>query len=69
MSSAQRLKRVFAIDIETCLHCGGTLRVVARIEEPASIATIMWHIQQRAELDGPLSRVPPGQQEVSFNLN
>jgi hypothetical protein len=25
----QRLKRVFAIDIETCPDCGGTLRVIA----------------------------------------
>jgi hypothetical protein len=26
MTSMQRLKRVFKIDIETCGHCGGTLR-------------------------------------------
>ncbi|MFN2134602.1 MAG: hypothetical protein ACK2UK_01525 [Candidatus Promineifilaceae bacterium] len=25
----QRLKRMFAIDIETCTHCLGTLRVIA----------------------------------------
>jgi hypothetical protein len=30
----QRLKRVFAVDIETCPDCGGTLRVVACIEDP-----------------------------------
>jgi hypothetical protein len=29
MTWAQRLKRVFAIDIEACPHCGGTLRVIA----------------------------------------
>jgi rRNA maturation protein Nop10 len=29
MSWAQRLKRVFAIDIETCPDCGGKLRVIA----------------------------------------
>jgi hypothetical protein len=28
----QRLKRVFAIDIETCPDCGGALRVIACIE-------------------------------------
>jgi len=50
----QHLKRVFAIDIETCPHCGGTLRV---------------HVQQREELNGPLTRAPPGQQEITFNLN
>jgi hypothetical protein len=28
----QLLKRAFAIDIETCPDCGGTLRVIACIE-------------------------------------
>jgi hypothetical protein len=37
MSWAQRLKRVFAIDIETCQQCGGRLRVIASIEQPAVI--------------------------------
>ena len=31
MTWAQRLKRVFAIDIETCQQCGGRLRVIASI--------------------------------------
>jgi hypothetical protein len=35
MSWAQRLRRVFAIDIETCRQCGGHLRVIASIEAPA----------------------------------
>ena len=30
---AQRLKRVFTIDIEVCRRCGGRLRVIASIEE------------------------------------
>jgi hypothetical protein len=29
MSWAQRLRRVFAIDIETCRQCGGRLRQMA----------------------------------------
>jgi len=29
MTWAQRLKRVFRIDIETCEHCGGAVRVIA----------------------------------------
>jgi len=32
---AQRLKRVFAIEIETCRRCGGRLRVIASIEAPS----------------------------------
>jgi hypothetical protein len=57
MSWAQRLKRVFAIDIETCRQCGGKLRVIASIEEPAVIERILDHL-------GPIdpahpSRAPP----------
>ena len=33
MSWAQRLKRVFAIDVEVCPHCGGGVRIIARIED------------------------------------
>jgi len=35
MSRAQRLKRVFAIDIKTWRHCGGKLRLIASIEDPS----------------------------------
>ncbi|MDQ3564478.1 MAG: hypothetical protein M3436_10165 [Pseudomonadota bacterium] len=28
------LKRVFDIDIEHCPHCGGTLKIIAAIEDP-----------------------------------
>lgn len=34
MSWAQRLKRVFQIDIETCDHCGGAVKIIACIEDP-----------------------------------
>jgi hypothetical protein len=37
MSRAQRLKRVFNIDIETCTQCGGPVKVLASIEDPAVI--------------------------------
>ena len=33
MSWAQRLKRVFNIDIEVCGHCGGSVKVIACIED------------------------------------
>jgi hypothetical protein len=33
---AQRLKRVFAIDIEVCRRCGGRLPMIASIEDPAA---------------------------------
>ena len=37
MSWAKRLKRVFSIELESCAHCGGKLRVIASIEEPEVI--------------------------------
>jgi hypothetical protein len=50
MSWMQRLKRVFAIDIETCPDCGGKLRVIACIEDPPVIAKILAHGQRREAL-------------------
>jgi hypothetical protein len=35
MTWAKRLKRVFDIDIETCSECGGDVRIIASIEDPA----------------------------------
>lgn len=49
MTWAQRLKRVFNIDLETCQYCGGTVRVVACIEDPAVIKKILEHLEQRTE--------------------
>jgi hypothetical protein len=34
MTWAQRLKRVFGIDIETCPACGGAVQIIACIEDP-----------------------------------
>ena len=41
MSWAQRLKRVFRIEIETCEHCGGRVQVIASIEDAAVIGWIL----------------------------
>jgi len=45
MTWAQRLKRVFSIDIETCSACGGAVKVIACIDEPAVIQKILSHLQ------------------------
>jgi len=37
MSWAQRLKRLFNIDIEDCGVCGGSMKVIACIEDPLVI--------------------------------
>jgi hypothetical protein len=41
MTWAQRLKRVFGIDIETCAACGGAVRIIACIEYPDIIEKIL----------------------------
>ena len=49
MTWAQRLKRVFEIDILNCEHCGGAVKVIASIEDPAVIKQILAHLDRRAE--------------------
>ena len=48
MTWAQRLKRVFDIDIETCSKCGGDVRIIASIEDPAVIQKILAHLDNTA---------------------
>ena len=64
---AQRLKRVFGIEIETCEQCGGKVKVIASIEGPAVIAQILGHLGSRelAAGAGPSARGPP-QGELKF---
>jgi hypothetical protein len=63
MTWAQRLKRVFNIDVETCRVCGGTARVIACIEDSVVIKKILMHLEEkaltRAALLLPDSRAPP----------
>ena len=61
MTWAQRLKRVFTIDIEVCRRCGGRLRVIASIEEQATIDRILEHLGRDAESGDPAhpSWAPP----------
>jgi len=44
MSWAQRLKRVFAIEIEKCEGCGARVRIIASIEDPQVIERILKHL-------------------------
>ncbi len=63
--TAQRLKRVFNIDIETCSGCGGAMKVIACIEDPIVIKQILDHLKHKAETSGtralPESRAPPAE--------
>lgn len=44
MTWAQRLKRVFNIDIETCEKCQGPVRIIACVEDPVVIKKILDHL-------------------------
>ena len=63
MTWAQRLKRVFHIDIETCRHCGGAVKIIACIEDPAVTETILTHLNKKATGTEPThlpeNRAPP----------
>jgi hypothetical protein len=63
MTWAQRLKRVFAIDIETCSECGGDVRIIACIEDPEVIRKILTHLDEKVTPTAtgllPESRAPP----------
>jgi hypothetical protein len=63
MTWAQRLKRVFGIEIETCEQCGGAVKVIASIEDPLVIQKILSHLNTKndevVELLPPQSRAPP----------
>jgi hypothetical protein len=63
MTWAQRLKRVFGIEVESCERCGGAVKIIASIEDPQVIGRILEHLG----LDGsdahnrqlPPARAPP----------
>jgi len=74
MTWAQRLKRVFSIDIEVCGRCGGSVRVIASIEDQdvmpdtagQALDRILTHLCQKEQetptrpLLVPPTRAPPG---------
>ena len=70
MTWAQRLKRVFNIDIETCPRCGGPVKVIACIEEQGVIDKILAHIKEReAKAPAPPVRVPPPRAPPTLTVN
>ncbi len=58
MTWAQRLKRVFNIDIEICPACGGSVRIIACIADSDVIETILTHLDTKAT-ESQAPRRPP----------
>ncbi len=61
MSWARLLKRVYDSDIEHCPACGGKLKVIAVIEEPAVIERILTHLGLAAQ---PPPRAPARREDL-----
>ena len=70
MTWAQRLKRVFRVDVELCRACGGAVRIIACIEDPVVIRQILEHLDRRAGQQplafGKLARGPPQGEPPGF---
>ena len=62
MTWAQRLKRVFDIDIKMCEVCGGAVKIIACIEEQHVINQVLSHLQlvpQSNQVSLPMNHAPP----------
>ncbi len=59
MSFCAASERVFDTDIEPCEPCGGAVKIIASIEDPAVIKTILAHLEKTSRT--PATRTsPPG---------
>ena len=59
MTLAQRLKRVFNMDIEVCYRCGGSVKVISCIEDQDIIDRILAHIRDKEQDIPTLSQLLP----------
>jgi hypothetical protein len=60
MTWAQRLNRVFNIDVEICQHCGGRVKLLACIEDQPTINQILNHLDRKGTWLTPMSLIPEG---------
>ncbi|NRB42390.1 MAG: transposase [Pseudomonadales bacterium] len=61
MSWAERLKRVFNIDIEVCNKCGGKVKIIACIKDPLIIDKVLTHLGLNEEIIPPVFQLPEAQ--------
>jgi hypothetical protein len=60
MTWAQRLARVFRIDVTRCEYCGGSTRIIASPTDPAVLDRIL-AARHGADLHGPARGPPQGE--------
>ena len=65
---AQRLKRVFAIEIETCEKCGGKVKIIASIEDSEVIEKILKHLGLNEASQARNRSLPSGLYDCSSQL-
>jgi hypothetical protein len=53
---AQRLARVFKIDVTVCERCGGAVKIIACIHRPLVVARILEHVERA---NSPKLTLPP----------
>ena len=58
MSWAQRLKRVFNIDVTICSCCGGAIKIIASIEDPFVIKKILDHLNAKSGAQASADQLP-----------
>src|SRR5262245_35516053 len=66
-------RRLVGIEIDTCARCGGKLKVIASIEGPQVIATILAHLEKTSpderQVELPLAaRAPPTQARLIWTV-
>jgi hypothetical protein len=68
MTWAARLKRAFEIDIKKCESCGGSVKIVACIDDPVAINKILSHLQLHPGNQHilPVGRAPPMCLQASY---
>jgi hypothetical protein len=66
---AQRLKRVFEIEIEACVRCAALLKIVASIEDPGVIARMLAHRDRVSDSsqDDPVLHAARGMRRARFS--
>ena len=59
---AELLRRVFAVEVEVCPACGGAMRILAFVTEPATVTRILAHLERRGKdaRAGPWAEVATG---------
>lgn len=61
------LARTFGLNLETCPHCAGRMRIIAAVTDPASIKKYLDGVGLPSEIPEIKSARPPPQLELEFD--